>query len=51
MSGGEASVESELMPEWTRRKADEIDRIDWQQLVELDKAHDPAPRAALREGA
>jgi hypothetical protein len=51
MSGGEASVESDLMPDWHRRKVDEIDRIDWQPIAELGQTRDPAPRAAQTEEA
>jgi hypothetical protein len=43
MSGGEASAESELMPDWHRSAADEIDRIDWQPLVELGQARNLTP--------
>ena len=41
--------ENEHMPDWHQSAADEIDRIDWQAIAELDKAREVAPRAALAE--
>jgi hypothetical protein len=49
MSAGDASVESDLMPDWHRRKANDIDRIDWQPIAELGQTRDPTPRAAHTE--
>jgi hypothetical protein len=41
--------ENERMPDWHQSAADELDRIDWQAIAELDKAREVAPRAALAE--
>jgi hypothetical protein len=45
MSSVELRVESALMPDWNRRGADEINRIDWQPIADLGKLSEPASRA------
>jgi hypothetical protein len=39
------------MPSWHQSAADEIDRVDWQQIVELGKARALTPCAAEAEYA
>jgi hypothetical protein len=40
-------LQSECMPDWHQSAADEIDRIDWQAIAELEQAREPTQRAAL----
>lgn len=47
MSSAEERIESELMPDWHRRKAVELDRIDWTPIAEIGQSRDP--RAAQVE--
>jgi hypothetical protein len=51
MSIANERVESELMPDLNLRVSDEIDRADWDQIVELSKTREWAPRAAQAEEA
>ena len=49
MSTDETAIESGAMPDWTAWETDEIDRIDWQPVVELAKAREWAPRALAED--
>jgi hypothetical protein len=51
MSSREARIESGIMPDSNPYGWDEIDRVDWEQIIELAKAREYAPRAALAEDA
>ena len=51
MNSAQECVDSELMPDWHRRKGDPIDRFDWDQILELGSGRDLAPRAAQVEEA
>jgi hypothetical protein len=42
----EHNVENGRMPDSNGDGSDPIDRIDWQQIVELATGREPAPRAA-----
>ena len=49
MSDVDERVESELMPDWNRQAADEIDRIDWQAIADPGKDGELTPHAALSQ--
>jgi hypothetical protein len=51
MSAVDMHAASGLMPDWNRHEADQIDRIDWESLVEFGKPREFAPRAAHTEEA
>ena len=51
MSSVEVRADSELMPDWNLYESVKIDRVDWDQIVELCKPRESTPRAAHVEEA